>query len=188
MASRVDATIDAALASGKLVGTAILIAVDGETVYRGVKGFFDREAGIPMREDAIFRLASLTKPIVAATALALIERGKLDLDDPVTRYLPNFRPKLADGSEPEIRIHHLLTHTAGFGYATSEPGDPYTALGISGGLAEPGRSMEDNLTRLAQAPLFFAPGTAWRYGVSTDVLGAILAKVHGGTLGVAVAI
>ena len=75
MISRVDRTIDAALANKKLVGTAILIAVDGDTVYRGVKGYFDREAGIPMREDAIFRLASLTKPMVAATTLALIERA-----------------------------------------------------------------------------------------------------------------
>ena len=179
MAQRVDATIDAAIANAKLVGTAILIAVDGETVYRGVKGYFDREAGIPMREDAIFRLASVTKPMAAATALALIERGRLGLDDPVTRYLPDLRPKLADGSEPEIRIRHLLTHTAGFGYPKPEPGDPYRALGISDGLADPGRSMEDNLARIARAPLYFAPGTAWRYGVNIDVLGAIIAKVHG---------
>ncbi len=187
MSARVDATIDAAIAEGKLVGTAILIAVGGRTVYRGVKGYLDREAGIAMREDAIFRLASVTKPIVAATALALIERGRLGLDDPVTRYLPDFRPKLADGSAPEIRIRHLLTHTAGFAYATPEPGDPYTALGISGGLAEPGRSMEDNLARIARAPLLFAPGTAWRYGVAIDVLGAVIAEAHGGTLADAVA-
>ncbi len=179
MTARVDETIDAAIANRKLVGTAILIAVDGKTVYRGIKGHLDREAGIAMREDAIFRLASVTKPMAAATALALIERGKLGLDDPVTRYLPDFRPRLADGSAPEIRIHHLLTHTAGFAYPTPERGDPYTALGISGGLAEPGRSMEDNLARIARAPLFFAPGTAWRYGVSIDVLGAVMAKVHG---------
>jgi CubicO group peptidase (beta-lactamase class C family) len=187
METRVGQMIDAAIAGKRIVGTAILIAVDGHTVYRGVQGQFDREAGIPMREDAIFRLASVTKPIVAATALALIERGKLSLDDTATRYLPEFRPKLRDGRAPDILIRHLLTHTSGLAYPTIEPGDPYVALGISGGLDMPGRSMEDNLARLAKAPLYFEPGTAWRYGMSIDVLGAIIAKATGGTLGDAVA-
>jgi CubicO group peptidase (beta-lactamase class C family) len=187
METRVDETIDAAIAGKRIVGTAILIAVDGHTVYRGVKGQFDREAGIPMREDAIFRLASVTKPVVAATALALIERGKLSLDDTVARYLPDFRPKLRDGSTPDILIRHLLTHTSGLAYPSIEPGDPYVALDISGGLDQPGRGMQDNLSRLARALLYFKPGTAWRYGMSIDVLGAIIAKVDGGTLADAVA-
>lgn len=187
METRVEKTIDAAVAGKKIVGTAILIAVDGHTVYRGVKGYLDREAGTPMREDAIFRLASVTKPIVAATALALIERGKLSLDDTVAHHLPDFRPKLGDGRAPDILVRHLLTHTAGLAYPTIEPGDPYVALGISGGLDQPGRTMEDNLARLVMAPFYFEPGTAWRYGMNIDVLGAIIAKVNGGTLADAVA-
>ena len=181
-----DRTIEGALGK-RIVGTAILVAIDGKIVYRGVKGFLDREAGTSMREDAIFRLASVTKPMAAATALALMERGKLGLDDPVTRYLPDFRPRLADGRAPDILIRHLLTHTSGLGYPTIEPNDAYVALGISGGLDEPGRGMEDTLRRLVQAPLYFAPGTAWRYGMSIDVLGAIVARIHGGTLEEAVA-
>jgi CubicO group peptidase (beta-lactamase class C family) len=184
---RIDRTIDAAISEGRIVGTAILVAVDGETVYSGVRGLMDREAGVPMREDAIFRLASVTKPMVAATALALIERGQLGLSDPVTRWLPDFRPRLADGTTPIITIHHLLTHTAGLGYPTMEPGDPYRTRGISGGLDMPGLGMEENLRRLATAPLFHVPGTAWRYGMNIDVLGAIIERVRGSTLADAVA-
>ena len=111
-----------------------------------------------MPEDAIFRLASFTKPIVAATALALIERGKLGLDDPVTRWLPDFRPKLPDGSAPEISLRHLLTHTSGLRYGTLRPDDPYFIARVSGGLDEPSLSLEENLARIASVPLAFAPG------------------------------
>ena len=187
MGDRVERAIDRAISEKRLVGTAILIAVDGKVTYRGVKGYFDREAGTPMREDAIFRLASVTKPMVAATALALVERGTLGLDDTVATYLPAFRPKLADGSQPDMTIRHLLTHTAGLGYPSAESDDVYRRLGVSSGLDQPGRRMDDNLAHLAQAPLYFAPGTAWRYGMNIDVLGAIIAKVHGGTLADAVA-
>ena len=186
LTSRLDRVIDAAIVGKTIVGTAVLVAVDGKTVYRGVKGHFDREAGTPMREDAIFRLASVTKPIVAATALALIDAGKLAFDDPVTRYLPDFRPTLADGSTPEIRIHHLLTHTSGLGYPSAED-ERYQKAGVCAGLDMPGRGMEENLARLAKVPLFFAPGTAWLYGMSIDVLGAVIARVHGGRPGDAVA-
>ena len=77
-----------------------------------------------MTEDTIFRLASVTKPMVAATALAMIERGILGFDRSITEWLPDFQPRLLDGYAPEITIRDLLTHTAGFGYATSEPGTP----------------------------------------------------------------
>ncbi len=185
--SRLDRVMDEAIAANRIVGGVLLVQRNGELVYRRAAGLADREAGRPMREDAIFRLASVTKPLVAATALALIERGTLSFDQTIDDWLPDFRPRLADGRAPEITIRHLLTHTAGFGYATGEPNDPMIEAKVSGGLDAPGLAMEENLRRLATIPLFFAPGSAWRYGVSIDVLGAIIAKTHGTTLGDAVA-
>ncbi len=184
--ARLDRAMDEAIASNRIVGAVLIVRRHGEIAYRRAAGMADREAGRPMREDAIFRLASVTKPLVAATALAMIERGTLSFEQKVTDWLPDFRPKLEDGSTPDITIRHLLTHTAGFGYPTGEPNDPYVEANISSGLDAPGLGMEENLRRLATAPLFFAPGSAWRYGVNLDVLGAVIARAHGATLGEAV--
>jgi CubicO group peptidase (beta-lactamase class C family) len=178
--SKVDAVIDQALAEKRIVGTVVLVARDGEIVYRRAAGFADREAGMPMREDAIFRLASVTKPLVTAAAMRLVEEGRIGLDDPVTRWLPDFRPKMTDGSEPVIAIRHLLTHTAGLSYGFLEAEDgPYRRAGVSDGLAEPGMSLDENLRRIASVPLAYRPGEAWRYSVSLDVLGGVIEKVTG---------
>lgn len=172
---RVDAVIDRMIEKRRLVGAVVLVAEGGKIVHRRAAGFADREAGRPMAADAIFRLASFTKPIVSVAAMALIEQGRLALEDPVTRFLPDFRPRLPDGRIPVITIRHLMTHTSGLIYGSSEPPDgPYHRAGVSDGLDMPGRSMADNLTRIASAPLAFEPGTQWRYSVATDVLGAVL--------------
>ena len=183
----IDAVVDEALEAGRVVGAVVLVRGHGEPVYTRADGYADREAGIPIALDTVFRWASLTKPVVAATALALMERGRLDLDDPVTRFLPDFEPRLPDGSAPLIRVRHLLTHTAGLGYPSLAPDDPYVVAGVSDGLDQPGMSMEENLRRIASAPLYFRPGSAWRYSMATDVLGAIIAVVHGTSLADAVA-
>jgi len=187
LAARTDEAIDAAIATGRIVGAVVLVAQGGEIVYQRTVGLADREAGLPMREDAVFRLASVSKPMVAATALALVERGMLALDQPVTRWLPDFKPKLKDGSTPTITLRQLLTHTSGLGYGDLVPGDPYRPAGISGGLAQPGLGMAENLRRIASVPLYFAPGTAWRYGVNIDVLGGVIEQATGDRLGDAVA-
>ncbi|MCB1487955.1 MAG: beta-lactamase family protein [Bauldia sp.] len=187
MESRLDAVIDKAIGENLIVGTVVMVMKDGKPAYQRIAGFADREAGRKMTEDTIFRLASVTKPLVAATTLAMIERGILGFDRNITEWLPHFRPRLLDGYTPEITIRHLLTHTAGFGYPTAAPDDPYVDAGISGGLEDQGMSMEENLKRIAEVPLFFAPGTGWRYGVSLDILGEIVGRAHGGTLGDAVA-
>jgi CubicO group peptidase (beta-lactamase class C family) len=117
--------------------------------------------------------------MVAATALAMIERGLLGLDNAVADYLPYFRPRSPDGSEARILIRHLLTHTSGLGFAFRNPA-------IGSGLIQTDNDHETNLRLIAEEPLLFAPGTGWEYGVSLDVLGAIIAGVHGGTLEAAV--
>ena len=90
-----------------------MVLKNGEVVYHRAAGFADREAGRLMRQDTIFRFASLSKPIVSLALLRLAEDGRLNLDDPVTKYLPEFTPQLADGTTPEITLRQILTHTAG---------------------------------------------------------------------------
>lgn len=173
--ARLDRAIDSAINDNRLVGAVILVACDGQIAYRRAVGFLDREAGTPMREDAIFRLASVTKPFVTAAAMRLAERRIIGLDQPVTHWLPDFRPALPDGTQPAVTLHQLLKHTSGLSYGFQEAkGNAYHRLGVSDGLDQPGRGMAENLRRLAQAPLFFAPGTGWRYSLGIDVIGAVL--------------
>ena len=183
LAERLDAVIAKALAEKRLVGAVVLVAKDGALAYHRAAGLADREEGRAMREGDVFRLASVTKPFVAAAAMRLVEQGAIALDDPVTRFLPDFRPRLASGETPPLTIYRLLTHTSGLGYAFQESADgPYHRLGVSDGLDQPGLAIEENLRRLAAAPLNFAPGAAWRYSLAMDVLGAVLAKASGQTL------
>ena len=182
-AERLDAVIDRALAEDRLVGAVVLASRDGKEIYRRAAGFADREAGTPVRDDTIFRMASVTKPIVAATALALVDKGSLRLDAPVTTYLPWFTPPLPDGRIPTITIHHLLTHTAGIVYG----GEAFERAGVSGGIDNTSIALEENMRRLATVPLLFEPGTQWQYSMAIDVLGAVIAAVEQSTLGEAVA-
>ncbi|MFD1983574.1 serine hydrolase domain-containing protein [Mesorhizobium newzealandense] len=180
---RVDQVVDRAIEPERIVGAVILVARRGEILYSRAAGFADRESKKPMTADAIFRLASVTKPVVATAALALVEAGAIGLDDPITKFIPEFRPKLADGSEPVITIRQLLTHTAGLTYGFREAADgPYHRAGVSDGLDQPGLSMTENLSRIASVPLSCAPGTGWGYSVAMDVLGEAMARATGATL------
>jgi len=177
LAARVDAALDAAVREQRIVGGVVLVARDGRLVYHRAVGLADREHQRPMQEDAIFRMASMTKPLVAVTTLALVDSGAVKLDDPVTRFLPGFTPKLADGSAPPIAIRQLLTHSSGLDYVLNEPaGGPYHRAGVSDGLDAPGRTWADNQERLVSAPLRAAPGAAFHYSISIDVLGEAIAK------------
>lgn len=183
----VDKAIDSALAERRIVGTVVLIAKDGELAYRRAAGFADRETARPMTEQTWFRWSSLTKPVTAATTLALVDRGVLDLTSPITRWLPDFRPALPDGSRPEITVDHLLLHSAGLRYGFGDGTGEYPAAGISDGLDRTELTLADNVARIAQVPLLFAPGTDWAYSVGYDVLGAVIEAATGRPLPAAVA-
>lgn len=176
MFSRLERVIDNAVSAGRIVGVVYLVAKHGEVVFAYEKGFADREAGEPVRRDTLFRLASVTKPFVATAALAMMDKGLMRLDDPVTRYLPYFTPKLADGGAPMITLRHLLTHTSGLSYDYGPDPD------FSDGLSDADFDFEENFTRLAKRPLKFATGSKWEYSVAIDVLGAVLAKVESASL------
>ncbi|MBK8082978.1 MAG: beta-lactamase family protein [Devosia sp.] len=173
---RIDAAIDAALVN-RIVGCVVLVNLGGVPVYARAAGLADREAGRPMAIDAIFRLSSVTKPIVATAILALIDAGEMDLDDAVTDYVPGFRPRLADGSEPRITIRHLLTHTSGLSVASILSKNEQAA-----GVNRWRLGDDEIIGRLGELPLSFAPGTGWAYGPSIDVLGHIAGRLVNGRL------
>jgi len=172
----VDAVVEAAIRDKQIVGGVVMVSLGGRPVYTRAAGLADREAKTPVKVDTIFRWASLTKPVVTAAAMALVEKGVISLDDPVTRFLPDFQPKLPTGETPVITVRQLMTHTAGLMYRFFEPGDgPYTQANVSDGMDQPGLSMEENLRRIVSVPLAYPPGAAWIYSVGMDVLGAFIA-------------
>lgn len=180
---RVDAAIERVLAEQRIVGVTVLIALDGEIAYRRSAGLADREAQRPVREDDIFRLASLTKTVVTATAMALIERGRLRLEDEAAQHLPEFRPQLASGAAAPITVAQLMTHTAGLSYDFFQPPDgPYARRGVGNGISDRGLSMIEQLQRLSSVPLSYPPGRAWGYSLAIDVLGAVVSAAAGMSL------
>ncbi|HAX9726039.1 TPA: serine hydrolase domain-containing protein [Serratia marcescens] len=179
-ANAIDGAIEQALREKRLVGAVVLVAQGGEIVYHRAAGMADREAGKPMALNTLFRLASVSKPIVSTAALALMAQGAMRLDDPITRWLPNFRPRLADGTTPLMTLRHLMTHTAGLSYRFFQPeGGFYARLGVSDGMDEASVSLQENVRRIACAPLLAPPGAAWRYSIATDVLGAAIEQASG---------
>jgi CubicO group peptidase (beta-lactamase class C family) len=182
-AAEIDRVVDEAISNRHIVGAVIVAARDGQVIYQRAAGYADRESRRAVHVNEVFRLASMTKAIVSAAVLALMDRGEIDLDDPVTRWLPEFRPRLADGRQPVITVRHLLTHTAGLGYGFLEPSDgPYHRLGVSDGMDASNLTLAENLTRIAAAPLLFEPGSSWHYSVAADVLGAVLERATGKAL------
>jgi CubicO group peptidase (beta-lactamase class C family) len=173
--ARLDRAIERALDDRRIVGAVVLVAKGGQVVYGRAVGFADREAGGSMHENCIFLLSSVAKPIVTAAALRLVENGRMDLGDSVRRWLPEFKPRLADGRVPEITIHHLLTHSAT--YVFIEPTDgPYHRLRISSGFDSTDADLEEIVRRISAAPLGYEPGAGWGYSMAIDVLGAVIEK------------
>ncbi|OOG76068.1 serine hydrolase [Sinorhizobium sp. A49] len=184
--AQLDPVIDRAIAEKRIVGTVVLVARDGELAYARASGLADREADRTARQDDIFRFASVTKPLVTVAAMRLVEQGRIKLDDPVSKWLPDFRP-IFNGNEAPILVRHLLNHTAGLEYGFFQPpGGSYAKAGVSDGLDLSGITLDENLKRIATVPLASPPGETWRYSVAIDVLGAVIEKATGKTLDKAV--
>lgn len=165
-----------ALAEQRLVGAVVLAYQHSQTLCRMAAGWADREAGVAMSENMVFRWASASKPVISAAVLRLVAQGRIALDEPVTTWLPAFRPRLPDGGETNITVRQLLSHTAGLGYRFLEPDahGPYTRAGVSDGMDASGIDLQENLRRIASVPLLYAPGTGWGYSLAVDVLGAVV--------------
>jgi CubicO group peptidase (beta-lactamase class C family) len=189
---RLATALEVDVAARRLPGAVLYVAQRGETRCFDALGWQDAVAGLPMREDSIFRIYSMTKPIVSLAALMLVEEGRLMLGDPVARYLPEFGAQqvaVQRGDtlqlEPAGRgmtVQDLLRHTSGLTYEFLGQ-DPVQLQYREANVASRARSNRDMCRLLATLPLARQPGAAWLYSRSTDVLGAVLEAVSGLTLG-----
>jgi CubicO group peptidase (beta-lactamase class C family) len=192
---RLERHFSAYVDDGRLPGWLLVVARRGHVAYLAAKGQRDREAGRPVTEDTLWRLASMTKPVTSVAALMLYEEGAFELKDPIAKWLPAFadmrvftsgsslRPVTRPATEP-IRVWHLLTHTAGltYGFHYAHPVDAlYRAAGFEWG-TPPGADLAACCDLWATQPLVFEPGAEWNYSVATDVLGRLIEVVSGQTL------
>ena len=193
-ASRLLDILQAEVAKGRLPGAVAMIARNGKVVLHEAIGQRDPVSGAAMHKDAIFRIYSMTKPLVSVATMQLVEQGRLFLSDPVARYLPAFakvqvahiengqmqlrRPRAA------ITVYDLLRHTAGMTYEFLGQA-PVQKIYDEAGLRTTtrGHSNAQFAELLANMPLMFEPGSIWEYSRSTDVLGALLEVVSGQSLG-----
>jgi len=181
-----DRVIDYRVFSGARAGFVVLVARDGCVVYGRTSGVADLETGEPMQLDTRFQLASMTKPITAAAAMLLFDAGRLDLDAPVSRYLPEFAALRVVTARTEaggfetaplevpLKVRHLLTFTSGIG-GYAETDDPLDLAWRSPDIEQAGLgSLADRVGLVPERPLYEPPGTRWRYGWSADVLARVV--------------
>jgi CubicO group peptidase (beta-lactamase class C family) len=188
---RIAAKVQQEIDHQRIAGAVTLVARHGKVAWFKSQGALDREANKAMRNDAIFRICSMTKPITSLAVMMLYEDGRFLLEDPISKYLPEFKnPKVlvkpATG-EPytipatrEITIRDLLAHTSGLTYHSNEDlGERYKAANVTHGLLPYDGTIEDNVKRLAGVPLLFNPGARWEYSLGVDVLGRLVEVVSG---------
>ena len=190
--AKLDETLQGLVEGRSTPGIAVLILENGRPVYSRSVGVRESGSAALIGEKDMFRLASMTKAATSVAAMILVEQGKIGLDDPVSRFLPEFaslRVRGPDGTEvPASRpptIRELLTHTAGFSYNfINNPRlvNSYGEARVTDGLDQPDVTTAEAMRRLASVPLGYQPGTGWEYSLATDVLGAIIEKVTGASL------
>jgi len=178
-----------------LSGMVTLVWRKGEVVHAEAIGQRDIEAGLPMERDTLFRIASMTKPVTTLAALMLVEEGKLKLDDPITKWLPEFKDMkvLTDATGPldstvpavrDITVEDLMTHRSGLAYGFTSMGPIAHAHEekLGSALANP-HTPDEWMTRLGALPLSYQPGERFHYSHATDVLGFLVARVEGKPIG-----
>ena len=190
---KLDQTLRQLVEGRSTPGIAVLILQDGRPVYSRSIGAREAGGASPIGEGDMFRLASMTKAVTSVATMILVEENRIGLDDPVSRYLPEFsslRVLATDGTETTATrpptIRELLTHTSGLSYNfINRPRivDAYREARVTDGLDQPDLTTAEAMKRLASAPLGFQPGTSWEYSLATDVLGAVVEKVTGSSLG-----
>jgi CubicO group peptidase (beta-lactamase class C family) len=189
---RLDAHFAGYVADGRLPGWLLTVRRHGRLAHVARCGSRDEEAGLPVTDDTVWRIYSMTKPITSVAAMLLYEEGAVALTDPVSAFIPSFadvrvfvggsdlRPVTVPATEP-VRVWHLLTHTAGltYGFHRSHPVDAlYRAAGFEWGTPR-GVDLAQACDLWAGLPLLFQPGTEWNYSVATDVLGRVVEVASG---------
>jgi CubicO group peptidase (beta-lactamase class C family) len=181
--------------SGRLAGWHVVVTRRGQVAHSSVYGQADKEAGTAVAADTLWRLYSMTKPVVSVAAMMLWEEGRFELTDEISRWLPEFadmrvydkgstqRPYTVPAIEP-IRVWHLLTHTSGLTYGflhTSVVDALYRGAGYEWGVPD-GQDLAGACQAWAKLPLLFQPGTRWGYSVASDVLGRLVELISGQSL------
>jgi CubicO group peptidase (beta-lactamase class C family) len=192
---RIDGTFARYVDDGRLAGYLVTVSRHGKLAHVSSYGARDREEGLPVESDTLWRIFSMTKPITSVAAMMLQEEGALQLTDPVSKFIPSFadqrvyvggsdqNPLTVPAAEP-MRIWHLLTHTSGltYGFHRVHAVDAiYRAAGFDPG-APKGMDLAAACDGWASLPLLFQPGAEWNYGVSTDVLGRVVEVASGQSL------
>jgi len=196
--ARIDQMVKGYIDEHWLNGAVAIIYRNGQLAYLKAFGTDDVDKNIPMKKDAIFRIASQTKALTSVSILILQEEGKLLIDDPVSKYIPEFQKQqvldkfnekdssyLTVPAKREVTIRDLLTHTSGIGYAgigTVEMKAIYAKSAIPSGLGFFDASLLDKMKALGKLPLAFQPGEKWMYGLNTDLLGCLVEVISGMTL------
>ncbi|MCF8532400.1 MAG: beta-lactamase family protein [Reyranella sp.] len=193
---RLSDRINEGVKNNELPGAVVLIVRNGKIVMFDSFGFRDKEAKVAMTNDTIFRIASMTKPIVSVAAMILMEEGKITLADPVSRYIPAFADtkvavpnKQADGTveialEPQARpmtVQDLMRHTSGLTYGAIGA-NPVKQSYLGMKVNDRGQTNAEMVDKLAKLALLYQPGTTWEYSMSTDVLGRVVEVASGMTL------
>ncbi len=196
---KVDSYLNENTQNGVIPGGVFLVAKKGKIVYFKSFGFDDKSINIPYQNDHIFRIASMTKNITIVSILQLMEKGKLDLDDPIYKYIPAFKKTMVldqfndidstyttVSQQKEISIRNLLSHTSGIYYGSFAQ-DQLRAIYIkndlmSFGLSNTQWTTEEMVNKIAEAPLAFQPGSQWKYGLNMEVLGRIIEVVSKSSL------
>ena len=188
---RIGAVVQRNIDEKRIAGAVTLVARRGSVVWFKAQGMADAEAGKPMRPDTLFRICSMTKPITSVAVMMLYEESRFLLDDPVSKYLPEFKNqnvlvKPATGESytipvtREITIRDLLRHTPGLTYHWNDMlGPMYKTANVAHGLLPYDGTIEDSVKRLAALPLLFRPGERWEYSLGVDVLGRLVEVVSG---------
>src|SRR4051794_9977363 len=192
---RVSTVFQAYVDNGQLPGAVVLISRKDQIAYLKAFGYRDRERKIAMTPDSIFRIASMTKPIVSAAAMILVEEGKLDLVAPVSQYLPELKDlqvqtqrtdaatgKIETVLEPQVRpmiVQDLLRHTAGLVYGPPIGAGPVANMYRDAKVSDRDTTLAEMVTKLSKLPLAHQPGEVWEYSVAVDVLGRVIEVASG---------
>ena len=193
--ARIGTHFSAYVDDGRLPGWQVLVTRRGEQAYRQSHGWRDVENKLPIEDNTVFRIFSMTKPVTSVAIMMLYEQGHFELTDPVSRFIPSFgnlqvydggpalKPVLRPATEP-MRIVHLLNHTSGLTYGFHHvhvQDEMYRNAGFEWGTPE-GWTLEQCVDAWARLPLRFDPGTRWNYSVATDVLGRLVEVISGQSL------
>ena len=197
--ARLDKQLARHVDAGRLAGWQVAVTRHDQVAHSSEYGWRDREAGLPVESDTVWRIASMTKPVTAVAAMTLWEEGAFDLNDPISTWLPEYadvrvyvkgvdRTMVTVPATEPIRVWHLLAHTSGLtaGFMRSSHVDAlYRDAGYEFGAPPHATTIADCVADWARLPLLFQPGSAWGYGVSSDVLGRLVEIWSGQPLDVA---